>query len=183
MATRVNVAPLLLAQLFLRRIEWASLIALLICLVAASMQWLILPDVERRAQVSEQSLIGEPAEPARSASASRQDDRYRAFQSRLGEYGERDALLKTVFAQAGEAGIPLTQGDYNLIYDTVGDFDKLQINLPVKGKYQQIRVFTESLLGKLPSLAMDEISFRRENVKSPSVEARLRLTLYLKHAP
>lgn len=182
MATRVNVPPLLLAQLLARRVEWVPLTALLVCLVGAGLQWLALPRMAEHARAQERSLINDPSERNRFDDDSLHTERYRAFKDRLAENSERGELLKIVFSEATAAGIPLAQGDYTLVAETEGGYDKLQINLPLKGSYKQIRVFTKTLLDKLPQLSLDEISFRRDNIKSPNVEARLRLTLYLKRA-
>lgn len=182
MASRVSVAPWLLVQLVARRVEWMPLVALLVCLVGAGLQWLALPQMAQHARALESTLIDDPQVHSRSAGDSLHAERYHAFKDRLAENSERGELLKTVFTEAATAGIPLAQGDYTLIAESEGGYDKLQINLPLKGSYKQIRAFTKTLLEKLPQLSLDEISFRRDNIKSPNVEAKLRLTLYLKRA-
>lgn len=182
MATRVKVAPLLLAQLVARRVEWVPLIALLFCLIGAALQWLALPEIEQRTRAIAASLIDDAAGRSRHDSDTLHAERYRAFRNRLAENSERSELLKTIFSKAAEAGIPLAQGDYTLVAEAEGGYDKLQIILPIKGTYLQIRAFTKVLLEKLPPLSLDEISFRRDNIRSPTVEAKLRLTLYLNHA-
>jgi len=181
MASRVKIAPLLLLQLVVLRVEWVTLMALVVCLLGAGLQWLVLPQIEQRARATEISLADDPSNRSRLDDDTLYTERYQAFRNLLAENSERSELLKIVFSQATEAGIQLPQGDYNLVFEVEGGYDRLQINLPVKGSYQQIRSFCKTLLEKLPPLSLDEISFKRDNIKSPTVEARLRLTLYLNH--
>lgn len=179
MATRVKIVPWLLLQLMARRVDWITLSALIVCLVGASLRWLVLPQIEQRTRTAAMSLADDPTGRRRLDDESFQTERYRAFQNRLVNNGERSELLKTVFSEAAAAGIPLAQGDYTLVADAEGGYDRLQIILPLKGSYTQIRSFAKALLEKLPPLSLDEITFRRDHIKSPTVEARLRLTLYL----
>lgn len=180
MAARVKIAPFLWLQLVALRIEWIPLIALTLCLAAAGLQWIALPLFERQTHTAEVSLAEISAGQIRVGDSSSLTERYQAFRNRLAENGDRGELLKIVFAEAADAGISLPQGDYNLAPDVEGSYGKLQISLPVKGTYKQIRAFTTGLLEKLPPLSLDEISFRRESIKSATVEARVRMTLYLK---
>lgn len=182
MAAGVRVVSPLLLQLVTRRIERVTLGALVVCLAAASLQWLVLPRIEQHTRSLQGSLIEDPLGRSRLDDNREQAERYRVFRERLAESGDRSEWLKIVFSQAAATGIRLPQGDYSLIADTDGSYDKLQIVLPIKGTYQQTRSFASALLEKLPALALDEITFRRDNTKNPTVEALLRLTLYLKDA-
>ncbi|MEQ1488901.1 MAG: type 4a pilus biogenesis protein PilO, partial [Methylotenera sp.] len=53
-----------------------------------------------------------------------------------------------------------------------------QINFPVQGNYKQIRQFINQVLTRLPSIALNDISLRREDVAVEMVDARIRFTLY-----
>ena len=55
-----------------------------------------------------------------------------------------------------------------------------QIVLPVKGGYQPLWQFAMQGLRDMPFASLDEVSFRRDAIAEPVVEARLRFTLYLK---
>ena len=180
MAARMRTTPWLVLQLVMRRIEVLTLCALIVCLASASLQWLVLPRLEARARSAQDSPIDEPARRSRLDDEGAQTARYGAFRDRLAESDDRSEWLKLIFSEAVAAGIPLSQGDCSLVADANGGYDKLQITLPVKGSYQQIRAFAKALLEKLPALSLDEMSLRRDSIKSPTVEARLRLTLYLK---
>jgi hypothetical protein len=53
------------------------------------------------------------------------------------------------------------------------------IVLPVKTDYAALRRFTRDVLRELPGLAMEEVSLRRSDAKSPLLDAQLRLVLYV----
>ena len=183
MAPRISTPPWLLAQLVARRIEWLPTIALLFCLIGAVLQFVIHPWLVQRAHAAERAILVARQEPKQESNKDALlAERYLAFRARLAENSERGELLKTIFSEAATAGIPLTQGDYTVTTEIAGDYDKLQINLPLKGSYKTIRAFTMSLLEKPPQASVDEINLRRDTIKNSVVEARVRLTLYLKRA-
>lgn len=107
-------------------------------------------------------------------------ERHREFRARLVPLSEKSNLLKALFKEAADAGVTLAQGDYQLLSDTDCNCRQLQVTLPVRGTYLQIRAFVDATLEKIPALSLDEISFRRDSVKIPAVEARLRVSFYLK---
>lgn len=182
MASRLSLPSWLQWQLLVGRIDRLQWAALGTCLIAASLQWLVLPGLEKLHAREQRNNQWEDAASRSDTSPNVgiQEERFRAFRERLVDHAARGEVLKTFFTEAAAAEIPLQQGDYALIADTEGDFAKLQISLPAKGTYPQIRSYLQSLLANLPALSLDEVSFRRDSVKNQNVEARIRLTLYVK---
>ena len=180
MATGMSTAPKLLFQLAIRRLDCISILALSLCFVAGSFQWLVLPTIAQHAQRLEAESIRAANDAPPADNATLDSQRYRSFQARLAAPADRATLLKQVFAHASAAGIPLAQGDYALIAEPEGGYDRLQIMLPLKGTYPQIRAFVDGMLEEIPAISLDEISFRRDSIKSTNIEVRLRLTLYLR---
>ena len=101
------------------------------------------------------------------------------FYDTLGERRYAEQQVKTLFALASKAGLVLNQGEYKGALDRNGRFHTYQINLPVKGGYGAIWQFAVLALRTIPFASLDEISFRRETVGETTVEAHLRITLYL----
>jgi hypothetical protein len=101
------------------------------------------------------------------------------FYDTLGERRYAEQQVKTLFALAAKAGLVLSQGEYKSGFEQNGRFHTYQVNLPVKGSYAAIWQFAMLALQAIPFASLDEISFRRETIGEPAVEARLRLTLYL----
>jgi hypothetical protein len=118
-----------------------------------------------------------PAPPAQPA------DELDAFYAALGPRRYAEQQVRTLFALAAKNGLSLSQGEYKTGYDRNARVSTYQVNLPVKGSYGAIWQFALGALRAIPFASLDDISFRRDTIGDPAVEARLRLTLYLKDAP
>ncbi len=110
-------------------------------------------------------------------------DNLDAFYAALGPRRYAEQQVRTLFALAGKNGLSLSQGEYKAGYDRNARVSTYQVNLPVKGSYAAIWQFAMGALREIPFASLDDISFRRDTIGDPSVEARLRLTLYLKDVP
>jgi hypothetical protein len=106
-----------------------------------------------------------------------------AFYETLGPRRYAEQQVKTLFALAAKNGLSLSQGEYKSAYDRNARLTTYQVNLPVKGSYGAIWTFALGTLRTIPFASLDDIGFRRDSIGDPTVEARLRLTLYLKDAP
>jgi Tfp pilus assembly protein PilO len=87
--------------------------------------------------------------------------------------------LRKIHTAAKAKGLVLQSGEYKLERSSEARLARYQITLPVVGSYAQIRGFVGQVLADVPAAALEEITLRRENVASPRLEARIRLTLYL----
>jgi hypothetical protein len=110
-------------------------------------------------------------------------DNLDAFYAALGPRRYAGQQVKTLFSLAAKNGLALSQGEYKTGYDRNARVTAYQVNLPVKGSYSAIWQFAMGALRAIPFASLDEISFRRDAIGDPAVEARLRLTLYLKDVP
>jgi hypothetical protein len=110
-------------------------------------------------------------------------DNLQAFYATLGPRHYAEQQVKTLFALAAKNGLSLSQGEYKSAYDRNARVTTYQINLPVKGSYGAIWQFALGALRAIPFAALDDIGFRRDSIGDPIVEARLRVTLYLKDVP
>lgn len=103
-----------------------------------------------------------------------------AFYGALGEQRYAERQVKTLFGLAAKAGLVLRQGEYKSAYDRNAGLHTYQVNLPVKGSYAAIWQFAMAALRAVPFASLDDISFRRDAIGDADVEARLRLTFYLR---
>jgi hypothetical protein len=90
--------------------------------------------------------------------------------------------LGKINAAARAKGLVLRSGEYKLERSADQKLARYQITLPVVGSYAQIRGFVGQVLADVPAAALEEITLRRESVSNPTLEARIRLTLYLRSA-
>lgn len=87
--------------------------------------------------------------------------------------------LRAIFAAAAAHALVLEQGEYKLALDRNRRLATYEIALPVRGTYVQIRKFTSEVLERIPALALDQITIKREAIGDPGVDASLRFTLFL----
>lgn len=90
--------------------------------------------------------------------------------------------LEKLAALAEKNGLSLDQGEYKATQDKAGRLMRFQIMLPVKGEYPQIRRFLAALPVETPIIALENVQFTRQNIADSTVEARIRLTLYMELA-
>jgi hypothetical protein len=164
-----------------------------LCL-AAGMAWTVHTatqlDAERNALVAaraaRQAAVTDAAQPSVEAPAQpvvQPADPLDAFYAALGPRRYAEQQVKTLFALAAKNGLSLSQGEYKTAYDRNARLTTYQVSLPVKGSYGAIWKFALGTLRTIPFASLDDIGFRRDSIGDPAVEARLRLTLYLKDAP
>ena len=181
--------PLRLRLALLHASPVALAAGLLFALVTGGLFWVLHAHMEldrekeafrvlsaRRAN-AEQARAAAPApvpvpEPAR--------DNLDAFYGSLGERRYAEQQVKILFGLAAKSGLVLRQGEYKSAYDRNAGVHTYQVNLPVKGSYEAIWQFAMAALRAIPFASLDDISFRRDAIGDPTVEARLRLTFYLR---
>ncbi len=111
------------------------------------------------------------------------DENLAAFYAALGEKRHAEQYVKVLFGLASKAGLTLSQGEYKFSYDKASRVTAYQMVLPVRGGYQAIWQFALEALRALPFASLDDIGFRRDTIADTQVEARMRITLYVKDAP
>ncbi|MYM25921.1 hypothetical protein GTP46_25150 [Duganella sp. FT135W] len=178
----VNVAALLLrARIAAMRLGVPACVALALCAAGvASWAWL-LPKRAAQAVVmarplpAPSTLVTAPPPPSSNQNLA-------VFYDTLGEKRYAEQQVKVLFDLAAKSSLVLNQGEYKAAYDKASRVSTYQIILPVKGPYQSIWQFAMQGLRAMPYASLDEVGFRRDTIAEPTVEARLRFTLYLKDA-
>lgn len=113
-------------------------------------------------------------EPARAV------DQLAAFYEALPRVQQAAQVVQRLHAQARDAGLVLEHGEYRPLSDPSSKLVRYQIVLPVKGGYLQVRRFLAQAMRDTPGLALEGISFQRQEGDAPVLEAQLRLTVYLR---
>jgi len=185
------VNPRLSIELWLARTGWPALAGglLLLAGLAAHLWWLPLQETRiARMETEYRRLIAALRQPPAADSGAAADldagallaQRQAAFSAVLAPPAAAPDLIRTVFGEAQKAGLTLAQAEYRRVEDRAGGYAAYQMNVPVQGPYLKLREFIDGVLGALPACALEEVSFKREAIGSPSAEARLRLVFYLK---
>ncbi len=87
--------------------------------------------------------------------------------------------LAKVYGHARARGLELERGEYRVLDDGTGRLIAYQADLPIKGSYVQIRQFLAAILAELPFAALEEVAFERRRISDATIEAKVRLTLYI----
>lgn len=104
----------------------------------------------------------------------------RAFYAIFPLRTDAPASLAHMFAAARDSGLQLSRGEYVVVTDRQTGLVLYRMTLPVRGGYTQIREFVAASLKAEPALALDELTFERPSISETQVQARVRLTLYLR---
>ena len=184
--TQLNLAALgLRARLALQSVGPVACAAFVLCLAgAAALLWLV-PQRALQADNHKLALRLASMPVAAPALAAKPDANLNLvrFYDALGEQRYAEQQVKTLFGIAAKAGLSLSRGEYKGGYDANGRLHTYQVTLPVKGSYREVWQFALAALMAIPFASLDEISFKRENINDPVIEARLRLTLYMADKP
>lgn len=179
----IRLAPMLLeARLRLLRAGPAATLCGVLLLAGAALWAWLLPqhaalqeELARPLPVPSAQVVAPPPPTA--------NENLAAFYVTLGEQRHAEQQVKVLFDLAAKSQLVLDHGEYKTGYDKGAGVATYQIILPVKGPYRNIWQFAQQALLAMPFAALDEVSFRRDTAADPTVDARLRFTLYLKGQP
>lgn len=87
--------------------------------------------------------------------------------------------LEKIYVLAREQNLQLEQGEYSTTREKSGKLTRLQVTLPLKGSYLQIRKFLADILSEVPIASLDNVKFERQKIGDSEIDARIKLTLYL----
>lgn len=171
---------------FVHRFGWVKLILLCLTLVAGFVWWRGVPYLQKQNYRLEEQLVDLHARRQLQEQAAKQDpttdpnvQRLNTFYELLGEKKYVEQQVKTILYLAGESGVALKAGEYQLAHNNGGKYFTYKMQLPVRGSYQQIRKFAEQVLLTIPFASLDEISFKREAIAGLVVESKMVFTLYV----
>jgi Tfp pilus assembly protein PilO len=91
-------------------------------------------------------------------------------------------LIAKIADIAQRHGLNLEQGEYRATPDKLGKLTRLQMTLPLRGRYQQIRGCLAELGSELPIVALEQLQFERQKVGDTVLDAKVRLVLFLGQA-
>jgi hypothetical protein len=96
-------------------------------------------------------------------------------------YAQKDAGIQLqLIAQIAKAkNILLAQSEIQTIQEGHGGLQQLQVTLPVRSGYTEMRQFIEEVLRQLNGVSVDQILIKRENVAQGQLEARIKLSLWI----
>jgi hypothetical protein len=181
-------SPLLRLRLMLLRANpLVAAAGILVFVMAGALAWTLhavwameRAQEARAAQAKQKAQVATAPASAPAPVPPQAPDNLAAFYGALGVRGSAEQQVKTLFGLATKSGLVLRQGEYKPGYDRNAKVYTYQVNLPVKGRYAAIWQFAMAALRTIPFASLDEITFRRDGIGDATVDARLKLTLYLR---
>lgn len=152
-----------------------------IVLVFAGATWSIVQAQRDQGIVKEQlatARLKSDGQPGRLLTTSA-SERLARFHAVLGTRANLDQHMRKIYETARKRNLQLEVGNYRLVTDTPGGFQRYQIQLPIDGPFSGIQGFSQQVLLELPFAALEGMTFQRESIDAPVVEAELRFVLFL----
>ena len=170
-----------LRQLFWRKLGWQGILGIFLILLGLSYQLFISIPKSQNLELLQAELITLKAKPKLKTierSQNEQSDVTKLFYDVLPIQTEANQKISEMLSVATDNGLVVSKVEYEQPL-TVSPLIQYQIKLPLTGNYLQIRQFINQVLNTLPSIALTDISLKREDIASDMIDAQIQFTLYL----
>ena len=153
--------------------------------IATLLAWAVLGNTmasETRALTSDnESLQRRPPAAWRASSAPlTSEQQLGAFESGFPDQRALGTSYARLWDVARRHGVALKAAEFKLGDVPQDGFQRYTMQLPVTADYASLRAFIVDALAELPSLALEDMSLRREDSKSLQLEARLSFVLFVR---
>lgn len=98
----------------------------------------------------------------------------------LSERSEVSDQVRRLYEIAAQQQLVITQSAFQHSADTADGIERVQLDIPFKASYPQLRRFMETVLREMPNVSIDQLSFKRGQVSQTYVDAHLRFSIWLK---
>ena len=168
-------------QLFWQTLGWKGLAGLV--LIIGSLSYLIIVAVPKaqqlqRLQMEMTTVKANPKQSDSNRNNSDPSDIARTFYDVLPTQTEASSKISAILRVATDNGLVINKVEYEQPLSVL-PLIQYQIKLPLTGSYMQIRQFINQVLNTLPSIALNDISLKREDIATGLVDAQIQFTLYL----
>jgi hypothetical protein len=166
------VARIAFARL-LQTIGWAGLagiVLLVAAVVVAGKAWSLRADVSATLR----STLASKQSPQPSAEAPQQQ-----FVGKLPGRGDISLLLTRFERAAVDNGLPWTSAEYRFVPASGKKAASLEVRCAFKAPYPKLRAMLADLIGSLPALTIREMTFSRQSIDTPDVDAKFVIAVFL----
>lgn len=164
------------------RLGWPAWAGLVAALVAVGLGPLVTDPLreeaavwEAQAQQARRERAARPVDPQALAQQQSQD-----FVTTLPTGDAALAAVQDLHRLAQQHGVVLASGEYRLVDEAAGRWQRYQITLPAQAGDMSLRLWMAEALNRWPSLALDDWSATRDRAGQELVQARVRWSFYLR---
>ncbi|MBI3042918.1 MAG: hypothetical protein HYY78_08850 [Betaproteobacteria bacterium] len=108
------------------------------------------------------------------------EERLQGFYNLLANEQLIGELLETIDATARRNGVVLRQGSYRFSWEPGSRSGRYEITYAGQTPYHQARIFLHEVLRDLPMLALDEVSFQRQQATAGATELTARFSILVR---
>lgn len=116
-------------------------------------------------------------EPAAAPEATSEAN-HAAFRAALAAENEVLPGIEAILDAAESHHLMIARADYLRTRDALAQAASLQMTIPLRGRYTDVRSWIEEILAGNAYVAVNELGFKREDIGLDQIEARVRLTIW-----
>ena len=176
-------------QIFLWRYGWVWLLLLGLLVSALMLGWVYLPTqrfkleaVANDIRLKQEQYVKLEQSPRIPVVPDYDDEILRQLNEQVFAVSTVGAVLKRIALIGQSKGLVISQSEFQTVQKTLegqASFRQLQVTLPVRANYLQIRQFTQEILNQMGGVSVDQISLKRENVAQSQVDAKIKLSIWI----
>jgi Type II secretion system (T2SS), protein M subtype b len=93
---------------------------------------------------------------------------------------QTDARVRRLYSLAARHSLTFPQSSFQTSDDPLIGISRVQMTIPVRATYPELRQFIEALLRELPYATVDQLVFKRHNIGENQVEAELHVSCWFR---
>lgn len=161
------------------------LLCILCLLMAASYFWLV-PAL--RAQVDNDALVLATLQAQNTAIATQHstqsapsalDNSQLDFLQQLGNSRQLTSYYASILDASQASGLQILNVEFRTGIKVSDKINRQDLSILVRGPYSNIRKFTNSTMGAMPFLSLNNLEISRDTVANPAADARFDFSVYL----
>jgi len=171
-------------QLFWQTLGWKGFVGLVLIIGSVSYLLIVAAPKAQQLQQLQMKVDAVKANPKQNVSNRTNNDPSdiaRIFYDVLPTQTEASSKISAILRVATDNGLVINKVEYEQPL-SASPLIQYQIKFPLTGSYMQIRQFINQVLNTLPSIALNDISLKREDIATDLVDAQIQFTLYLQKA-
>jgi hypothetical protein len=165
----------------LQRHGWLAAAGLVLLLASLGLQWLVVDPLHADNEALRSELSAQRRKQVQKPDA--QEDasqRQAAFYATLPDSSDTLHAVAVINRAAKAGAFTLSNGEYRMARQGAGALMRYQITVPLRADYPHVHAWLAQVLNQLPNAALDEISLKRDDAGAPALDAKLRLTLFMR---
>ena len=110
------------------------------------------------------------------------EERLKDFYGLLASEQKIGELLEAIDSAARRNGVQLRQGSYRFSWDAGSRAGRCEVTYSGQTQYFRARIFLHEVLSELPMLALDEVTFQRQQTTSGATELTARFSILVRRS-